>query len=40
VVRVHRATDPDRPGIYRRGERAEAEPALPGWSMAVDDLFP
>ncbi len=24
----------------RRGERAEAEPALPGWSMPVDELFP
>jgi hypothetical protein len=23
----------------RRGEVAEAEPALPGWSMPVDDLF-
>ncbi len=40
VVRVHRASDPDRPCVYRRGERAEAEPALPGWSMPVDELFP
>jgi len=40
VVRVHRASDPDRPRGYRRGERAEAEPALPGWSMPVDELFP
>ena len=40
VVRVHRASDPDRPRVYRRGERAEAEPALPGWSMPVDELFP
>ena len=39
VVRVYRASDPDRPRIYRRGEVAEAEPALPGWSMPVDDLF-
>ena len=39
VVRVYRASDPVEPRIYRRGERAEAEPAVPGWSMAVDDLF-
>jgi Uma2 family endonuclease len=39
VVRVHAATDPDNPRIYRRGETAEAEPAVPGWTMAVDDLF-
>ena len=40
VVRVYRASEPERPKIYRRGEMAEAEPALPGWAMTVDDLFP
>ena len=39
VVRVYRASDPERATIYRRGEIAEAEPAVPGWTMAVDDLF-
>lgn len=39
VVRVYRASAPDSPTVYRRGEVAEAEPAVPGWSMAVDDLF-
>ena len=39
VVRVYRKNAPEQPTIYRRGERAEAEPALPGWSMPVDDLF-
>jgi Uma2 family endonuclease len=39
VVRVYRASDPENPDIYFRGELAEAEPALPGWSMPVDDLF-
>lgn len=39
VVRVYRANDPSHPTIYRRGEMAEAEPAVPGWTMAVDDLF-
>ena len=39
VVRVYRSSDPARATIYRRGEIAEAEPAAPGWTMAVDDLF-
>jgi len=39
VVRVYRANDPDNPAVYRRGEMAEAEPAVPGWKMPVDDLF-
>jgi Uma2 family endonuclease len=40
IVRVYRASDPEHPKIYCRGEMAEAEPAVPGWRMAVDDLFP
>lgn len=40
VVRVYRANEPDSPTAYRRGETAEAEPAVPGWTMPVDDLFP
>lgn len=40
VVRVFRASDPSQPVTYRRHEHAEAEPALPGWSMPVADLFP
>ena len=40
VVRVYRSTSPTTPTIYRRGDAAEAEPAVPGWSMPVDDLFP
>lgn len=39
VIRVYRAGDPARPTIYRRGDRAEAEPAVPGWTIAVDELF-
>lgn len=39
TVAVHRA-DPDRPdAVYRRGEQAEAEPALPGWRLLVEELF-
>jgi Uma2 family endonuclease len=40
LIRVYRAADPTTPTVYRRGNIAEAEPALPGWSMQVDDLFP
>lgn len=39
VVRVYRADAPDKPTAYGRGEIAEAEPAVPGWKMPVDDLF-
>ena len=34
-----RAGNPAEPTVYRRGDEAEAEPALPGWRMQVDDLF-
>jgi len=39
VIKVYRASDPENPTIYRRGAIAEAEPAVPGWRMSVDDLF-
>jgi Uma2 family endonuclease len=39
VVRVYRASEPEKPVIYRKGQVAEAEPAVPGWTMAVKDLF-
>lgn len=39
VVRVYRASNPQQPQVYHRGEVAEAEPAVPGWSMPVDNLF-
>jgi Uma2 family endonuclease len=39
VVKSYKASDPDNPVIFRRGERADAEPAVPGWRMAVDELF-
>ena len=40
VVRVYRATDPEHPTVYPRGQIADAEPAVPGWTMGVDELFP
>jgi Uma2 family endonuclease len=39
VVRVYRSSDRTDPTLYGKGELAEAEPALPGWTMAVDDLL-
>jgi Uma2 family endonuclease len=39
VIRSYRASDPEHPKIYRRGETANAEPAVPDWTMPVDDLF-
>jgi Uma2 family endonuclease len=39
VVRVYRADAPDNPTVYRRDSIAEAEPAVPGWTMPIDDLF-
>ena len=39
IVKVYRCDDPTHPTGYRRGEIAEAEPAVPGWHMPVDDLF-
>ena len=39
VVRVFRVNDPGHLKTYRRGELAEAEPAVPGWNIPVNDLF-
>lgn len=38
TIAVYRAETPTAPTTYRRGEVAEAEPATPGWRVAVDDL--
>ena len=40
TVSVYRCASPAAPTMYVRGEQAEAEPAVPGWSMPVSDLFP
>jgi|SRR5579872_3788058 len=39
VIRSYWADAPDRPTVFRRGEVADAEPALPGWRFVVDELF-
>lgn len=39
VIRKYSSTDPENPRVFRRGEIADAEPAVPGWTFAVDELF-
>jgi Uma2 family endonuclease len=39
VIRCYRSDDPDSSKLFHCGEIAGAEPALPGWTMPVDDLF-
>jgi Uma2 family endonuclease len=39
LVRSYSAERPEEPRVFRRGDAADGEPALPGWSMAVDALF-
>jgi Uma2 family endonuclease len=38
-IRVYRASDPGRAVEYRRGQLAEADPALPGWTFPVGDAL-
>jgi Uma2 family endonuclease len=33
------ASAPITPVVFRRGNEADAEPALPGWRLKVDDVF-
>lgn len=39
VVKSYHAEEPNNPHIFRRGELADAETAVPGWPMPVDQLF-
>jgi Uma2 family endonuclease len=39
VIKSYQASAPETPRIFRRGEIADAEPAVPGWRMGVDELF-
>jgi Uma2 family endonuclease len=39
TVAVYRADAPTLPVVYGRGDTADAEPAVPGWRMAVADIF-
>jgi len=39
VIKSYKASDPEHPTIFRRRDMADAEPAVPGWRIAVNDLF-
>jgi Uma2 family endonuclease len=39
LVRVYRAASPDRPVTFGLGQITDAEPILPGWRLAVDQVF-
>jgi Uma2 family endonuclease len=39
VVRAYRADAPGQPTTFGPGQVADAEPAVPGWRLAVDRIF-
>jgi len=39
VIKSYGAKSPDTPTIFCRDDIADAEPAVPGWRMSVDELF-
>lgn len=39
LIRSYRSDDPGRPTTFGRGQVADAEPAVPGWRLAVDAIF-
>ena len=39
TITAYRSTAPTQPTVYRPGDTADAEPAVPGWRLAVRDAF-
>lgn len=39
TVACYRAATPNQPVIFRQGDTADAEPAVPGWRMDVAEVF-
>jgi len=39
TITCFRAADPTTPVVFGPGDTADAEPAVPGWSVAVDWIF-
>jgi Uma2 family endonuclease len=39
TIACYRASAPTQPVVFRRGDIAEAEPAVPGWRIPVDEVF-
>ena len=40
VIRSYRHDQPETPITFTRGQIADAEPAVPGWRLQVDSVFP
>lgn len=40
VVKAYHSIDPQHPVVFHRGEFADAGNAVPGWSIAVNDIVP
>ncbi len=38
-IHVYKASDPTNPTTFHKGQFADAEPAVPGWRVAVDWIF-
>lgn len=39
TVTSYTSTNPQSPKVFRRGDTADAEPAVPGWRLSLDALF-
>ena len=39
TVTAYRASDGRKPSAYRKSDTADAEPAVPGWRMPVNEIF-
>jgi Uma2 family endonuclease len=39
TIASYSASDPAKPTIFRRGDIAQAEPAVAGWRVSVDEVF-
>jgi Uma2 family endonuclease len=39
LIRAYHSNNPGRATVYRPGDVADAEPAVPGWRFTVDELF-
>jgi Uma2 family endonuclease len=39
TITCYRQADPTKAIIWRRGDTADAEPAVPGWRITVDEVF-
>jgi Uma2 family endonuclease len=39
IINCYQATSPDQAICFQRGQISDAEPAVPGWRIAVDEVF-